>query len=37
MFLKNYLNKVLKETRTSYFCETPKNQALQESASFFLK
>ena len=27
----------LKETRNSYFCVIPKNQALHESASFFLK
>ena len=27
----------LKETRNSYFCVTPKNQALHKSASLFLK
>ena len=30
-------HKQLKETRNSYFCVTPENEALHESASLFLK
>ena len=33
----NELIPYLKETRESYFCATPKNQALHGSASLFLK
>ena len=32
-----YLNSTLKEMRNSYFYVSPKNQALHEAASLFLK